>query len=59
MKTIKLTDGTMDQNDNLDGWIITSATATAQGAEDVELELGDRIDINGVVRRNGDMIARI
>jgi len=58
-KTIKLIAGSLRGNDTMDGWVITSATAIAEGAEDVELERGDRIDINGNVRRGGEMIARI
>lgn len=56
---ISLTKGTLESNDALDGWIITSATAIAEGAQDVELLLGDIIRINGDVYRSGKLIANV
>jgi len=56
---INLKTGTLDSTPNLDGWIITSETAIAEGAEDMTLRRGDRININGDVRRGGDVIANI
>lgn len=43
----------------MDGWVITSKTAIAEGAEDMPLKQGDRISINGDVTRNGKMIGNI
>lgn len=59
MTTITLTSGTLDTTDNLDGWIITSPQASAEGVEDVDLKRGDRIDINGNVYRDGELIANL
>ena len=56
---INLSSGTLDTNSNLDGWIITSARAVVEGAEDVELVRNDRIDINGNVYHNGECIANV
>lgn len=56
---INLTTGTLDSNNNLDGWIITSATATVDGHEDIPLRQGDRITITGDVYRHGEHIGNI
>jgi hypothetical protein len=56
---INLIKGTLKSNDNMDGWIITSKTAVAEGADDLPLKQGDRISINGDVRRNGKNIGNI
>ena len=56
---IHLTAGTLDSNDNLDGWVITSAHATIDGSEDISLQRGDRISINGDVYRHGEYIGNI
>lgn len=56
---VTLTTGTLDSTDTLDGWVITSATAIANGAEDVELQRGDVIHHNGDVYRDGELIANI
>lgn len=45
--TIHLLTGTLDLTKNLDGWTITSPTAIAEGAEDVQLLRGDFIAIDG------------
>jgi hypothetical protein len=56
---INLTTGTLDTTGNLDGWVITSPRAIAEGAEDVELLQGDKIRLNGDVVRQGEIIANI
>lgn len=56
---VTLTKGTLESNEMLDGWIITSAIAIADGAEDVELRRGDLIRINGDVYRADELIANI
>lgn len=68
---IKLSTGTLDINDNMDGWCITSKTATYVFAtghdtpqdiiDDLTINLveGDRIDINGNVYSNNVCIANI
>ncbi len=56
---INLSKGRMVVNNNLDGWVITSASAVVEGAEDVELVRNDRIDINGNVYHDGDIIANV
>jgi hypothetical protein len=59
ISTIILATGTMQPNDNLDGWTITSETATVKNEEDIELRRGDRISANGDVSRRGHIIARV
>lgn len=54
-----LTNGTIQASDNLDGWTITSESATVKGAEDIKLMRGDQISANGDVFRNGENIANI
>jgi len=55
----QLITGTCESNANMDGWIITSAVAIAEGAEYLPLQLGDTIDIRGNVRRDGCHIGQI
>lgn len=64
MITIKLSRGTIDTNDNLDGWVITSDTATAEGCvmdgqDMLPLVKGDKIKINGDVIRGSHNIGNI
>lgn len=59
MTTIKLTQGTMDVAENMDGWVITSTTAIVDGAEDMPLEKGDYIDTNGDVYRDGEHLGNV
>jgi len=56
---ICLVSGAIDTNDNLDGWVVTSQRATAEGAEDLLLIRGDQIKINGDVYRNNEFIGNI
>lgn len=56
---IELINGTLETTDSLDGWIITSSTATAAGAEDLPLIKGDRINVSGDVYRNDELIGNI
>lgn len=63
---ITLTTGTLDTNNNLDGWIITSDRASVIITDDpdyddanVYMVRGDRITINGDVYRGDDCIANI
>ena len=57
---IKLKTGKMDVNPNMDGWIITSATATfCPPNDDIILTEGDHIDINGNVTHNNRFIANV
>ena len=50
---ITLKTGTMDNTGNLDAWVITSDHAVVIGAEDLDLQRGDIINVNGDVTRNG------
>lgn len=59
MISINLINGTLETTANLDGWVITSKTAIAEGAEDMPLRKGDRIGVNGNVTRNGEDIGNI
>ena len=61
MKTVvELETGTLEVNGNTDGWIITSEQATLPAPnDDVVLRKGDRININGDVYRNGEMLANV
>lgn len=59
MTTIKLTQGTMEVAENMGGWIITSAKAYVVDAEDMPLEMGDYIDTNGDVFRDGEHIGNV
>lgn len=56
---INLTTGTLDSNDNLDGWVITSALASIEGREDLPLHKGDRITINGDVYRADEYMGNV
>ena len=56
---INLISGTLDTNDNLDGWVISSKQAIAEGAEYLELARGDKININGDVWRGDEFIGNI
>ena len=56
---ITLAAGTMDSNANLDGWIITSKTAVAEGHEDMLLVANDQIRINGDVHREGRLVGSV
>lgn len=47
----RLASGTFEAGDNMDGWVITSDVAIADGNEDMPLRKGDRIDLDGNVRR--------
>ena len=58
-KTIKLVNGTMDSNGNLDGWIITSTKAVVDGAEDIALRKGDRITADGDVYRGEEFLGNV
>lgn len=57
--TIHLTSGTLDSNDNLDGWVITSHIAIIEGVEDIPLRKGDRITITGDLYRSGELLGNI
>jgi len=64
--SIQLTTGTLDTNDNLNGWIITSDTASVVFTDDpdyddlnVYMVKGDRITVNGDVYHDGEHIANI
>ena len=46
-----LLSGGFEVHDNMDGWLITSDQAIAKHNEDMTLRKGDRIDLNGNVRR--------
>jgi hypothetical protein len=68
MTNISLTTGTLDTNNNLDGWVITSDRASyvpdgvpehLAGDLTVEMVKGDKIDINGNVYHDGQMIGNI
>ena len=59
MTIITLKYGTLDTNNYLDGWIITSKTVIAEGAEDLPLQSGDRINLNGDVFRKNEFIGNI
>ena len=59
MTTIRLTRGTLEPNDNMDGWVITSEMAISQGSNDLPLLCGDKIRINGDVYRNGEFLGNI
>ena len=50
---ITLKTGTLDNTSNLNAWVITSEHAIVEGAEDLDLQRGDIININGDVTRNG------
>lgn len=56
---ITLTKGTMGSNDNMDGWVITSQVAIADGAEDMPLQKGDHITINGDVYRGKEFLGNV
>ena len=51
--------GTCVNNENLDGWVISSSEAVVVGAEDLPLMRGDQIRINGDVYRKNVFIANI
>lgn len=55
----QLITGTVDVTENMDGWVITSKRALVAGSEDCPLVGGDRIDFNGNVIRDGEIIANI
>jgi hypothetical protein len=66
MTNINLTTGTMDTNDNLDGWVITSDTASYIITDDPEygdlnvyMYKGDRITVDGDVWRGNRPVANI
>ena len=58
---ISLKTGTLERNQNLDGWVITSDTATLYAPDEkLLLQRGDRIGLDGWVYRDGDaLLARI
>lgn len=51
--------GTLDINENMDGWVINSEHATVKGNEDLPLKRGDRITINGDVYRGREFIGNV
>lgn len=57
--TINLSSGTLDSNDNMDGWVITSSSAIVDGREDLPLRKGDRITINGDVYRADEFVGNV
>lgn len=59
MTKIKLTNGALRANDTLDGWVITSAEALVEDNEDMPLQRGDRINVNGDVYRGEEYIGNI
>lgn len=56
---ISLIRGTLDTNESMSGWVITSKEAVAAGAEDLPLQKGDQIKITGDVYRKGEFIGNI
>jgi hypothetical protein len=57
---VALKTGTLEGNNNLDGWIITSKTATLHAPDDdLVLHRGDRIGLDGWIYRDGYAVARI
>lgn len=56
---INLATGTLDSNNNLDGWVITSAHAAIDGRDDLPLIQGDRITLNGDAYRDGEYMGNI
>jgi len=59
MREIRLSSGTLDVNDNMDGWVITSDTAIVDGNDDLALRKGDRIHINGDVYRGEELLGNV
>ena len=57
--TLTLTKGTLEIADNMNGWLITSGHAIAEGAEDMDLYRGDWITIDGDVFRNGEHVGNL
>ena len=59
MTEIKLSSGTLDGNDNMDGWVITSDTAIVEGNDYLVLRKGDRIHVNGDVYRGEEFLGNV
>ena len=59
MTEIRLSKGTLDGNDNMDGWVITSDTAIVEGNDDLILRKGDRIHVNGDVYRGEELLGNV
>lgn len=57
--TLNLITGTLAMSENMNGWIITSGHAIAEGAEDMDLYRGDWITIDGDVFRNGEFLGNL
>lgn len=55
----KLKTGTLDTSSNLDAWIITSEFAAVEGNEDIQLQQGDIIKINGDVYRGNEYLGNL
>jgi len=56
---IKLISGTLDSSNDMSGWIVTSQSAIAEGAEDMPLQKGDRVSLNGDVWRGDELLGNI
>ena len=59
-KTVfRLLSGSFEVADDMSGWVITSQTAIPEDRDDLLLEKGDQIDINGRVYRESEWIAQL
>lgn len=59
MTLFDLRKGSVELNEDLNGWVITSPVAIVDGSEDMPLQKGDRININGDVYRDNEFIGNV
>ena len=65
MKNIKLTLGTLEPNEDMSSWIVTSEIAAYKVSDEygrtltIYMQKNDRIDINGDVISDGEHLANI